>query len=62
MILIEDKNFNLIMLTNAAIHLLPQSPPMYPKHKYAFQIKNENRVYVLSTKSLYDLEQWVFAI
>ena len=27
-----------------------------------FQIENENRKYILSTKSQYDLEQWVFAI
>lgn len=56
---IEDKNFNLIMLSNAQIHILENFSKQY---KHVFQIENENRKYILSTKSPYDLEQWVFAI
>lgn len=57
--LVEDKNFNLIMLSNANIRFLEN---FSKKFKYVFQIENENRKYILSTKSQYDLEQWVFAI
>ena len=58
-IALEDKNFNLIMLSNAQIHILENFGKQF---KYVFQIENENRKYILSTKSQYDLEQWVFAI
>jgi hypothetical protein len=47
------------MLNNASIHILENGPK---SQKFCFQIENENRKYVLSTKSQYDLDQWVFAI
>lgn len=48
------------MLSNSAsIHILENFNRSY---KYCFQIENENRKYILSTKSQYDLDQWVFAI
>ena len=46
------------MLSNATIHILEN----YSKQKYCFQIENDNRKYILSTKSQYDLDQWVYAI
>lgn len=55
---IEDKNFNLIMLSNATIHILES----FNKEKFCFQIENDNRKYILRTKSQYDLDQWVYAI
>jgi hypothetical protein len=47
------------MLSNAQIHILENFSKQF---KHVFQIENENRKYILSTKSQYDLEQWVFAI
>jgi hypothetical protein len=44
----KEKNFNIIMLSNASIHIL-ENPPK--GQKYCFQIENENRKYILSTKS-----------
>jgi hypothetical protein len=44
----KEKNFNIIMLSNASIHILENSPK---GQKYCFQIENENRKYILSTKS-----------
>lgn len=46
------------MLSNAQIHILEN----FHKQKYCFQIENDNRKYQLSTKSRYDMEQWVQAI
>jgi hypothetical protein len=51
---IEDKNFNLIMLGNAQIQIVSNTE--YKSQKYCFEIENENRKYVLSTKSQYDLD------
>jgi hypothetical protein len=45
------------MLTNATICIVH-----HPKQKYCFEIENDNRKYLLSTKSEYDLNQWFFAI
>eukprot|EP00347_Sterkiella_histriomuscorum_P016537 403352814 len=53
----KDKNFNLIMLSNAQIATVS-----IPKQKYCFEIENDNRKYILATKSQYDLDQWVYAI
>jgi hypothetical protein len=49
------------MLGNATINIL-QSNSQWKGRKHCFQIENENRKYILSTSSLTDLEQWVFAI
>jgi hypothetical protein len=57
---IEDQNFNLIMLTNASIQVVDQGT--FKGQKYCLEIENENRKYVLSTKSQYDLNQWFWAI
>ena len=46
---IEDQNFNLIMLTNASIQVVDQGT--FKGQKYCLEIENENRKYVLSTKS-----------
>lgn len=54
---LEDKNFNLIMLSNATICTVS-----IPKQKYCFEIENDNRKYILATKSQYDLYQWIYAI
>lgn len=51
LLLIEDKNFNLIMLSNATICIVN-----YTKQKHCFEIENDNRKYILSTKSQYDLD------
>lgn len=48
------------MLGNAQIQILSQTE--YKSQKHCFEIENENRKYVLSTKSQYDLDQWVYAI
>jgi hypothetical protein len=47
------------MLNNAKIHLLKETKL---SQKFCFQIENENRKYILASKSQYDLDQWVFAI
>ncbi|CDW72170.1 leucine rich repeat-containing protein [Stylonychia lemnae] len=56
----KEKNFNLIMLSNATIQIIQMTK--LTKQKYCFEIENDNRKYILSTKSQYDLDQWVYAI
>jgi hypothetical protein len=46
---LEDQNFNLIMLNNASIQVVDQGT--YKGQKYCIEIENENRKYVLATKS-----------
>jgi hypothetical protein len=48
------------MLTNASIQVVDQGT--FKGQKYCLEIENENRKYVLSTKSQYDLNQWFWAI
>jgi len=48
------------MLNTASIQVVDQGT--YKGQKYCMEIENENRKYVLSTKSQYDLNQWYFAI
>jgi hypothetical protein len=48
------------MLSNAAISVIP--PNTYKSQKFCLEIENENRKYILSTKSEYDLNQWFWAI
>ena len=48
------------MLNNASIQVVDQG--IYKGQKYCLEIENENRKYVLSTKSQYDLNQWFWAI
>ena len=55
----SDKNFNLIMLSNATIHRLSEA---INGKKFCFEIENENRKYILATKSLYDMEEWLYSI
>ena len=47
------------MLNNAKINLLEGAKL---SQKLCFQIENDNRKYILASKSQYDLDQWVFAI
>lgn len=49
----------MIMLSNATIHILEGTKL---SQKFCFQIENENRKYILASKSQYDLDHWVFAI
>ncbi len=46
------------MLGNASVRVIEN----YPKQKFTFQIETESRKYVLSTKSEYDMFQWIIAI
>jgi hypothetical protein len=46
------------MLSNATVNIIEN----YTKQKYAFQLENESRKYILSTKSDYDMWQWVITI
>ena len=67
-------NFNLIILTEATIKLfdydtlmkrrpLPVLPPWLSKSRpHVLEIENPTRKYILSAKSLFDLQEWYKAI
>jgi len=73
-LLLEDKNFNLIILSSAQIRMLdydflskrnprPNMPPyLNSKQPFILEIENETRKYVLAAKSLFDLQEWYKAI
>lgn len=72
--MLEDKNFNLIILSSAQIRMLdfdflskrnpkPNMPTYLNKQQpFILEIENETRKYVLAAKSLFDLQEWYKAI
>ena len=51
---------NIIILSNARLGILDHNA--FKSYKFCFQIENDNRKYVLCTKSAEDRDMWVLAI